>query len=79
MLWLPFSCCSAGVYGSYSAGCPLKVFGPVRLRIDDMVIIIEGHIAHEYSALLDEMFRLRARVFADRGLGGRSPSREGHA
>jgi N-acyl-L-homoserine lactone synthetase len=31
-----------------------------------MIVVIEPYNAHEYSDLLDEMFRLRARVFRDR-------------
>ena len=31
-----------------------------------MIVIIEDHNAHLYSSLLDEMFRLRARIFAER-------------
>ena len=31
-----------------------------------MIVIIQQYNAHEYSALMDEMFRLRARVFGDR-------------
>ena len=31
-----------------------------------MIVVIEPHNAHEYSDLMDEMFRLRARVFRDR-------------
>jgi acyl homoserine lactone synthase len=31
-----------------------------------MIVVIEPYNAHEYSNLLDEMFRLRARVFRDR-------------
>jgi N-acyl-L-homoserine lactone synthetase len=31
-----------------------------------MIVVIEQHNAHEYSDLMDEMFRLRARVFRDR-------------
>jgi N-acyl-L-homoserine lactone synthetase len=31
-----------------------------------MIVVIEPYNAHEYSHLLDEMFRLRARVFRDR-------------
>jgi acyl homoserine lactone synthase len=32
----------------------------------DMIVVIQQYNAHEYSDLLDEMFRLRARVFRDR-------------
>jgi len=31
-----------------------------------MIVVIEPYNAHEYSNLLDDMFRLRARVFRDR-------------
>jgi N-acyl-L-homoserine lactone synthetase len=31
-----------------------------------MIVVIEQYNAHEYSGLMDEMFRLRARVFRDR-------------
>ena len=31
-----------------------------------MIVVIEQYNAHEYSNLMDEMFRLRARVFRDR-------------
>ena len=31
-----------------------------------MIVVIEPHNAREYSNLMDEMFRLRARVFRDR-------------
>ena len=31
-----------------------------------MIVVIEQYNAHEYSDLMDEMFRLRARVFRDR-------------
>ncbi len=31
-----------------------------------MIVVIEPHNAREYSSLMDEMFRLRARVFRDR-------------
>jgi len=31
-----------------------------------MIVVIEQHNAHEYLNLMDEMFRLRARVFRDR-------------
>ncbi len=31
-----------------------------------MIVVIESHNAHRYARLLDEMFRLRARVFRDR-------------
>jgi N-acyl-L-homoserine lactone synthetase len=31
-----------------------------------MIVVIEKYNAHEYSDLMDEMFRLRARVFRDR-------------
>ena len=31
-----------------------------------MIVVIESHNAHEYLDLMDEMFRLRARVFRDR-------------
>jgi N-acyl-L-homoserine lactone synthetase len=31
-----------------------------------MIVVIEPYNTHEYSGLLDEMFRLRARVFRDR-------------
>jgi acyl homoserine lactone synthase len=31
-----------------------------------MIVVIEPHNAHEYSNLIDEMFRLRARIFRDR-------------
>ena len=32
----------------------------------DMIVVIQQYNAHEHSDLLDEMFRLRARVFRDR-------------
>ena len=32
----------------------------------DMIVVIERYNAHKYQNLLDEMFRLRARVFRDR-------------
>jgi acyl homoserine lactone synthase len=32
----------------------------------NMIVVVEPYNAHEYSDLLDEMFRLRARVFRDR-------------
>jgi acyl homoserine lactone synthase len=32
----------------------------------DMIVVIESHNAHRYASLMDEMFRLRARVFRDR-------------
>jgi N-acyl-L-homoserine lactone synthetase len=32
----------------------------------DMIVVIEPHNAHEYPKLLDEMFRLRARIFRNR-------------
>jgi acyl homoserine lactone synthase len=31
-----------------------------------MIVVIEPHNAHKYSNLIDEMFRLRARIFRDR-------------
>jgi N-acyl-L-homoserine lactone synthetase len=31
-----------------------------------MIVVVEPYNAHEYSNLMDEMFRLRARVFRDR-------------
>jgi acyl homoserine lactone synthase len=31
-----------------------------------MIVVVEPYNAHEYSDLMDEMFRLRARVFRDR-------------
>ena len=31
-----------------------------------MIVVIEQYNAHKYSNLMDEMFRLRARVFRDR-------------
>ena len=31
-----------------------------------MIVVIEPHNAHNYSNLIDEMFRLRARIFRDR-------------
>jgi acyl homoserine lactone synthase len=31
-----------------------------------MIVVIEPYNAHEYSELMDDMFRLRARVFRDR-------------
>ena len=31
-----------------------------------MIVVIEPHNAHQYANLMDEMFRLRARVFRDR-------------
>ncbi len=31
-----------------------------------MIIVVESHNAHKYSNLVDEMFRLRARIFRDR-------------
>jgi acyl homoserine lactone synthase len=31
-----------------------------------MIVVIEQHNAHRYSNLMDEMFRLRARIFHDR-------------
>src|SRR5450631_2545670 len=31
-----------------------------------MIVVIEPHNAHKYSNLMDEMFRLRARIFRDR-------------
>src|SRR5580704_753348 len=31
-----------------------------------MIVVIERYNAHEYSHLMDQMFRLRARVFHDR-------------
>lgn len=31
-----------------------------------MIVVIEEHNAHKYANLLDEMFRLRARIFRDR-------------
>jgi N-acyl-L-homoserine lactone synthetase len=31
-----------------------------------MIVVVEPYNAHEYSDLIDEMFRLRARVFRDR-------------
>jgi N-acyl-L-homoserine lactone synthetase len=31
-----------------------------------MIVVLEQHNAHQYQHLLDEMFRLRARVFRDR-------------
>jgi len=30
-----------------------------------MIIVVEGHNAHKYSGLIDQMFKLRARVFRD--------------
>jgi acyl homoserine lactone synthase len=32
----------------------------------NMIVVVEPYNAHEYSDLMDEMFRLRARVFRDR-------------
>jgi N-acyl-L-homoserine lactone synthetase len=31
-----------------------------------MIVVLEQHNAHQYRHLIDEMFRLRARVFRDR-------------
>src|SRR3979409_1951247 len=31
-----------------------------------MIVVIEQYNAHEYQNLMDEMFRLRARIFRDR-------------
>jgi acyl homoserine lactone synthase len=31
-----------------------------------MIVVLERHNAHEYQRLIDEMFRLRARIFRDR-------------
>jgi len=31
-----------------------------------MIVVIENHNAHEYVRLMDDMFRLRARIFRDR-------------
>ena len=31
-----------------------------------MIVVIGPHNAHKYSNLIDEMFRLRARIFRDR-------------
>ena len=31
-----------------------------------MIVVLERHNAHEYQHLIDEMFRLRARIFRDR-------------
>ncbi len=31
-----------------------------------MIVVVEEYNAHKYSNLMDEMFRLRARVFHDR-------------
>jgi acyl homoserine lactone synthase len=31
-----------------------------------MIVVVEPHNAHKYSNLMDEMFRLRARIFSDR-------------
>jgi acyl homoserine lactone synthase len=31
-----------------------------------MIVVIEQHNSHQYPQLIDEMFRLRARIFADR-------------
>jgi len=31
-----------------------------------MVVVLEQHSAHKYQHLIDEMFRLRARIFRDR-------------
>jgi N-acyl-L-homoserine lactone synthetase len=31
-----------------------------------MIVVLEQHNAHEYQHLIDEMFRLRARIFRDR-------------
>jgi acyl homoserine lactone synthase len=30
-----------------------------------MIVVVEGHNAHKYSSLIDQMFRLRAKVFRD--------------
>jgi N-acyl-L-homoserine lactone synthetase len=34
--------------------------------VHDMIVVIEPHNAPEYSDLMDQMFRLRARIFRDR-------------
>jgi acyl homoserine lactone synthase len=34
--------------------------------VRDVIVVIEQYNAHKYSDLMDEMFRLRARVFHDR-------------
>jgi N-acyl-L-homoserine lactone synthetase len=40
--------------------------GFVKRGMRDMVVVIEPYNAHKYRPLIDQMFRLRARVFRDR-------------
>jgi acyl homoserine lactone synthase len=51
---------------SVGISCFGRSSGEREQGVGDMIVVIEQHNTQKYSNLIDEMFRLRARIFRDR-------------